>query len=239
MSKPGTLVERVRRKPASLPRSQPATEAAKHLDAMGVSDALRHSYRRMYRPQATMIDASEIIELLNKAKVKFVLMGAHAVSGYRDLPRATQDVDFLVQKRQHRKAVTAIRTAYPELEVEDHEVVTRFIDTVVRKSIIDLIKPVELVHQTVFKHTVAVGETHCIPDLEMMLVCKYAAMISLTREDDKKHTDASDFINMVRTNQEKIDSEKLRLLGETVYTGGGAEVVKYVEDIKAGRRLKI
>ncbi len=73
----------------------------------------------------------------------------------------------------------------------------------------------------------------------MILVCKYAAMISLSRPDDKKHTDIGDFINMVRTNRESIDLNKLGELGEIVYTGGGAEVVKYVEDIKAGRSLRV
>src|SRR5262245_65306625 len=91
----------------------PLVGSARHQWAMNLSDELRQSYRRMHRPQATMIDAKEIIALLNQAKVKFVLMGTHAVSGYRDEPRATQDVDILVQKRHHRKAVAAVRTAYP------------------------------------------------------------------------------------------------------------------------------
>ena len=123
--------------------------------------------------------------------------------------------------------------------MEDHEVVTRFLDAAVGKSILDLIKPVEPVHQAVFKHKIAVGDTHSIPDLEMILVCKYAAMISRTRDDDKRHTDAGDFINMVRTNQQRIDLDEHRQLGELVSLGGGAEVHKYVEDIEAGRRLRI
>lgn len=217
----------------------PLVGSARHLWAMSLSDQLRQDYRRAHCPRATMIDAKRIIALLNQAKVKFVLMGAHAVSGYRYQPRATQDVDILVQKRHHRKAVAALRAAYPELAVEEHEVVTRFIDTAVGEPVIDLIKPVEPVHQAVFKHTVAVGTTHVVPDLEMILVCKYAAMISPTRPDEKKHLDAADFINMVKTNEPKIDLEKLRELGEVVYTGGGAEVVKYVENAKAGRRLQL
>lgn len=217
----------------------PLIGSARHLWAMDLSDQLRQVFRRMHRPQATMIDAKDIIALLNQAEVKFVLMGTHAVSGYRDEPRATQDVDILVQKRHHRKAVRALQKAFPDLVLEDYEVVTRFIDPAVGKSIIDLIRPVEPVHQAVFKHSVAVAETHQVPDLEMILVCKYAAMISLTRPDDKKHVDIGDFINMVRTNQAKIDIKKLRQLGETVYTGGGAEVVKYVEDVKAGRSLRV
>src|SRR5262249_3675232 len=161
-------------------------------------------------------DAEEIIQVLNKAGIKFVLMGTHAMSGWRDEPRATQDVDVLVQKRFHRKAVTALGQTYPDLTVQDLPAVTRFLDPATGKSVIDLMRPMELVHRTVFKNTVPVGDTHWIPNLEMALVCKYAAKISPNRLDDKQYIDAGDFINMVRTNQDDLDTEKLRQLGETV-----------------------
>jgi hypothetical protein len=211
--------------------------AAHHLWGQRLSDELRQSYRRMYRPEATMINAEEVIAVLNRAGVRFVLMGAHAIAGWRAEPRSTPDVDILVQKRDQRKAVTAVRRAYPDLTVQDLPVVTRFLDPVTAKPVIDLMKPLELVHQAVFKNVIPVEETHRIPDLEMALVCKFAAMISPNRQDAKKHIDAADFIEIVRTHHEDLDPEKLRRLGETVYPGGGDEVVKLVEDVKAGRRL--
>src|SRR5277367_5004976 len=48
--------------------------------------------------------------------------------GWMEQARATDDVDILVQKRYHKKAVRAVTDAYPELEVTDHPVVTRFVD---------------------------------------------------------------------------------------------------------------
>jgi len=53
-----------------------------------------------------------------------VLMGTHALNTWRDEPRATQDVDVLVRKRDVRKAVQAIRATYPNLVIRDYPVVT-------------------------------------------------------------------------------------------------------------------
>ncbi len=212
---------------------------ARHAEALRLSSMLTETYRRMYRPTAVMINPEDVIQVLNQAGVKFVLIGTHGIGGWRDEPRATQDVDILVQKRHHRKAVTALRQAYPELLAEDQPAVTRFIDPATGKGVIDLLRPLEPVYQTVFKNTIPVGDTHRIPDLEMALVSKFAAMISPTRPEDKKYIDAGDFINMVRSNRDDIALEKLRRLGEAVYNGGGAEVVRFVENIKAGRRLQL
>jgi hypothetical protein len=117
--------------------------------------------------------------------------------------------------------------------------VTRFLDPTSQKPVIDLMRPLELVHQAVFQNTILIGGTHRIPDLEMALVCKFAAMISLNRQDAKKHLDAGDFIDMVLTNRDAIDREKVKELGETVYAGGGDEVLKPVDDALAGRTLKL
>lgn len=219
----------------------PNTESdpAKHVEALRLSSVLTETYRHMYRPTSAMVNPKDVIERLNQAGVKFVLMGTHGIGGWRDEPRATQDVDILVQKRHHRKAVNALRQAYPELTVQDQVAVTRFIDPATGKGVIDLLRPLEPVYQIVFKNTISIEDTHSIPDLEMALVSKFAAMISPNRPEDKKYIDAGDIINMVGCNREDIDTEKLRRLGEAVYLGGGAEVVKLVEDIKAGRRLHL
>jgi hypothetical protein len=164
-----------------------------------------------------------------------VLIATHGIGGSRDEPRARQDVDVLVQARYQRKAVEALRRAYPSLVIENVTAVTRFIDPRIGKSVIDLIKPTQAIYRMVFKNTIRVRATHEVPDLEMALVSKYAAMISPNQE----YIDAGDFINMVTTNADEIDLAKLRRLGNPVYKGGGKEVQGFVEDVKAGRRLRL
>jgi hypothetical protein len=164
-------------------------------------------------------------------------MGTFAVNGYRDEARATQDFYVLVRTQDHDKAVKAIRTRFPKFLVEDFPVVTRFRDPVNSKPVIDLMKPLNDALQAVFKNSVAVGRSHRIPNLEMALVSKFAAMVSPYREQSKKLLDAADFVNMVINNLASIDAKKLKKLADLVYADGGIEILGLLADIKAGRRI--
>jgi hypothetical protein len=193
----------------------------------------------MYRPEATLIPAEDVIRVLNEAGVRFVLMGTHGVGGWRSQPRATQDVDCLIQRRHHRKAVKAVRMAFPQLLVQDLPVVTRFKDPTTGEEVIDLMKPQEALHQCVFRHTVRVGKTHRAPDLEMALAGKFAAIVSPQRRHDKRLVDAGDFTDIVKHNLGAIDLDKLRRLAELIYSGAGADILKCVDDIRAGEVLDV
>ncbi len=215
------------------------SDGARHIEALRTSSALTTIFRQMYQREAAMITPEAVIRTLNDAGVRFVLMGAHGVGGWMSEARASQDVDVLVTRRDHRKAVQAVRTAYPRLTVQDFLVVTRFIDPATEKPVIDLMKPMDQIYQAVFRNTIAVGGTHFIPNLEMALVTKYAAMISPNRDGRKKHLDAADFMGIVEANPKSINLERLRRLGDKVYDGGGAEILRLVDDVRAGRGLTI
>ncbi len=148
-----------------------------------------------------MVKPEKVIATLHQAGVCCVLMGTHGLGGYRSEPRATQDVDVLVKKKDIRKAVRALRAAYPKLLVQDTPVVTRFIDPATDKPVIDVMKPTQQVYQVVFRYTIPVGKTHRIPDLEMALASKFAAMVSPNRTAAKKMMDASDFIDVFNHNR--------------------------------------
>ncbi|HZT82394.1 MAG TPA: hypothetical protein VFA26_19350 [Gemmataceae bacterium] len=210
-----------------------------HLDALRISSELTSYFRRKHQPGAAMITPEAVIAALHGAGVRCVLMGTHGVGGYRSEPRATQDVNVLVTKRDIRKAVRALREAYPGLTVKDSLVVTRFIDPATGKPVIDVMKPTQPVYRIVFRHTIAVGQTHRIPNLEMALASKFAAMVSPNRDPAKKMIDAGDFIDVVRHNRDDINVPKLRRLADKVYPDGGAEVLRMLEDIDAGRTIQL
>lgn len=207
----------------------------KHLEAMRTSSRLTQVFRRMYQPAATMITPEQVIKVLNRAGVKFVLMGGYSISGWRSEPQATHDVDILLAKKYHRKAVRVIQESFTDLIVEVFSGVTRFNDPKTGKGVIDLMKPVEKVYRSVFRNTMLVGKTYAIPNLEMALVAKYAVMKSPHRPMAKKYLDAGNFIDVVENNYQVVDFKKLRRLGELTHRGGGTEIVQYVEDAKAGR----
>src|SRR6516225_5621358 len=87
------------------PELRIASPTTRHRIALTKSSQLTTIFRRMYKPKAAMITPEAVIKILNKAKVKFVLMGTHGIGGWRSEPRATQDVDVLILKSHHRKAV--------------------------------------------------------------------------------------------------------------------------------------
>jgi hypothetical protein len=187
------------------------------------------------------LPVADVLKVLNDRTITFILIGAHGLAGWRDEARATEEVDVLVMTRHHKKAVAAFTEAYPELAVEKHEVVVRLRNRTTNKVAIDLIKTIEPLLRVAFKHaqTTTVQRQAClVPTLEMALAMKFAAMISLTREDHKKFMDAADFTRMVKVNAD-IGLDTLAELGDLVFPGGGQEIVTKVRQIRAGERLQL
>lgn len=187
------------------------------------------------------IPVEDVIRVLNLLKLRYVLVGAHGISGWRQLPRATADVDVVVMARHHKKAVRAFLEAFTKLEEDDQEVVTRLRDLETKDVKIDVMKTNQPLYKAIFDNSTIVKVQHQewrIPTLEMALAMKFAAMKSLVRADFKKYGDAGDFIRMVQVNSE-IDLEKLSDLGELVYPGGGKELVAKVQQVRRGEKIQL
>ncbi len=183
----------------------------------------------------------DVISVLNAAGVNFMLVGAHGIGGWMDKPRATQDVDVIVATRHYKKSIKALLEAFSHLEADDHDVVTQLRDRETQKVAVDVMKQNQQLYRVALKHTHTVtsaGQTYKIPSLEMALAMKFAPMISLHRADIDKYQDAHDFGRMVLSNPD-IDLEKLALLGELVYSGGGQEIVEKVRQVRAGEKLNL
>lgn len=211
--------------------------AKQHWDSLKASGMLTEWFRRIHRPAAMKVQPEKVVKLLNGAKIKFVLMGTHGLNAYRDEPRATHDVDLLVAARDQKKAIKALTLAFPKLKVEETPIVTRFIDPTTGRGVIDLMKPTFPLHEAAFANAVAFPKLGMVPTLELAIASKFAAMISPHRRKDKKMVDGGDFMNIIQTSGQNLDREKLHELGELVYAGGGAELLRYVDDAIADRTL--
>lgn len=197
------------------------------------------SLSRYYMPRTPT--PIEVIKILNKEKISFVLVGLHGIGGWMNDPRATQDVDVIVTSRHHKKSIKTLQAAFPHLQVQDREVVTRMVDPETEKVVIDVMKTNQPIIAAVFKNTKAVaaeGQAYRIPSLEMALALKLAPMVSLTRLDEDKHQDAHDFITMVKSNP-VIDLDKAAELGDLVYSGGGKELLEKIRQVRAGEKLQL
>lgn len=181
----------------------------------------------------------EVIRVLNGAKVSFVLVGDHGLASWRGKPRATEDVDVVVAVRHLKKAVTALTTAFPDLETMEMPAVIRLKHRRTETVAVDLMKPLQQPYREAFKHTrvVKIGsESVRIPSLEMALVMKFSAMTSLYRADEDKYQDAHDFIRMVKNN-EGFDMEKLVTIANRIYPEAGKDVADLIAKVVGGEKL--
>src|SRR5437773_402894 len=106
-----------------------------HVRSLQTSTALS-SY---YMPHA--ITPQDVIHLLNRANVSFVLVGAHGLGGWMNKPRATEDVDIVVAARHLKKAIGTLLETFKHLEVDEHVVVIRLRDRETKQVVIDVMKP--------------------------------------------------------------------------------------------------
>ncbi len=191
-----------------------------------------------------MADLNTILQALQAKKVPFVLTGAYGISSWTGRPRSTHDVDILVKAgRNYARAVKAIRGVYPSLEVRVIFGVTAFFLPGEKESVIDVTYP----HRADLAETLETGiwveekgQRYRIPALEAALANKYGAMLTPNRDMRKRTQDTVDFSYMVTHSmdegQRPIDLAKLQSLGEKVWPGGGgAEILRLVEEARTGR----
>jgi hypothetical protein len=202
-----------------------------HRMALSISSNVTRNIRRLQGRTKVDIQPKEVIKILNKAKVKFTLVGAHGIAGWLEQPRASQDVDVIVHSA-HKAAVQAIHKAFPKLTAVDATVVTRFIDPATNLAVIDLMRPQSDLHEAVKDYSVQVGKSHRVPSLDMALALKFAAIESPNREVNKKRQDKVDFVSMVYAHGDEIAEDILFSLGEMVKSGGGKEILELINEAR-------
>lgn len=221
-----------------------------HDDAVQEIAFLQRQYRRQWsnRVPTSPVDLNVVLRTLTQKRIPFVLTGAHGIGGWTGRPRATQDVDILVKAgRNHGRAVKAVRELYPQLEVRTFTGLTAFFVPGETASVIDVVCPYradqeETLANPVWTESAEHGLRYRVPSLEAALANKYGAMLTLTRDLGKRQLDVADFTWMVTHSMDEgrrpIDLEKLETLGEKVWPGGGGkEILRMVERVKAGRAI--
>lgn len=204
-----------------------------HARSLATSSALSEYYIPNF------ISPLEVIRVLNAAKVRFMLVGTHALGGWTGKPRTTTDVDLLIGARLHKRAVRVLLAAFPQLRNDEHDDETRLCYTETGQALIDVMKANQVLYRAAFRHSHRVkwkSQTYLIPSLELALAMKFTAMISVTRRRADQFSDAGDFMGMVESNS-VIDSKNLHALGQLVYNGGGDEIVEKVRQVRAGEKL--
>lgn len=217
------------------------------VESLTLSKSVQLSSRLSKQPLIGREQPSEVIRMtpvdliptIKNADIDFVLVDAHGIGGWLPEARATEDVDFLVRIKDKQKATDALLKAFPNWQVEKFPDVWRFKQG--EACLVDLMLTRAPLYKRVINEyrEIRLGKLKVkVPKLEAALAMKFAAMTGHYRNFDKKYYDAGDFSGMVRKNK-IIDFSLLRELGELVFVDGGAQIIKYVEDVCAGRRLEI
>lgn len=235
-----------------IPEWEAAKAAARdlsHADAVRECHFLTNQYRRMWERMASFeVNLDELLRALRAKKVPFVLTGAHGIAAWTGRPRSTHDVDILVKGgRNHARAVKAVRELYPGLEVRQFTGLVAFFVPGEKLSVVDVTYP----HRADIEETLRTatwiedrGQRYRVPTLEAALANKYGAMLTPTRDTGKRLNDAADFYQMVRHSMDEgrqpIDLGVLSALGDKVWPGGGGrEILRLVEQAKAGQSPQV
>ncbi len=78
-----------------------------HRESLAISTALSEYYVDNF------ILPRDVIAVLNRAGVRFMLVGAHGIGGWMDKPRTTQDVDIIVGIRGVKKPLAPYSRPFP------------------------------------------------------------------------------------------------------------------------------
>ena len=219
-----------------------------HAYGIRVSSRLTTDYRRRLKRGTVDVTPEEVIDCMIQADIQqWVLMGLHGYVGYLPMPRATQDVDVMVPYDQKDKAAKAIGARWPMLTQVTLSQVVRFLDPTdldsdgKAKPVIDLMLPWASFQKTILASCVVVDPSSGsrYPTLEAALVSKYAPLVSPHRSQEKKEQDAVDFRRIVRANHNAIDLDQLVELGNQVWEGGGAEILRFVDLTLAAQPLPL
>ena len=216
-----------------------------HEQAVSIVARLSNRYRQSWAVMKSIpLDHLAVIRTLKSKKIPFVLTGMHGIASWLGRPRATHDIDLLVRGgNNYARAVRALKNLYPELEVRVLEGISAFFAPGEKQSLIDVAYPMRGDLEATLDTAVWIVEDGLkfrVPSLEAALANKFGAAISPSRPAGKRGTGLIDFYNTVLHSQEDgrapINLQVLARLGEKVLpSGGGAEILRLVDEAKADR----
>lgn len=174
-----------------------------------------------------------VIEIFGKVKADWALVGAHA-TGMLTEPRATQDVDFVVDQARFPEVLEAVRAEFPGLEILDIGPAVRL-----QPISIDLIRSgTHSLFGEALRSARKIEEWR-VPDVESLIALKYLAAIGIWRDRRKRAVDMADLIALYQDHKIRLDRERLIRLGGTAYPGAEREFAALLDRIDRGDPISI
>jgi hypothetical protein len=174
-----------------------------------------------------------VVGVLDRLGVRWTLVGAHAVNAYVR-PRATVDVDFVVDARMLKRVLTELETEFGALETTDIGAALR-----VTNLSLDLIRSD---NHPLFRAALDRGELHAgarVPPPELLVALKFLSAVSPWRRLGDKKQDAADLINVYQAAGADFDRDAALRYGRTVYPGAERQLEAMPEAIDRGESVPI
>lgn len=158
------------------------------------------------------ISSSSIIKILDANNINYLLVGAHAVGRLSIEPRATRDVDIVVDENDIEKAVTIIISSFDGLRRSSNDSY-RIVNSC-GDSIVDILPTNNPIYKTAMNNKQTIGGV-CVPSPEMIMVMKFLSSTSPLRNKRKKLMDKADFIGIMENNDIDVNMI-LKILKSTI-----------------------
>jgi hypothetical protein len=198
-----------------------------------------------------------IVETLNRARIRFLLVGVLGLAGWVRDPRACQYVDLLISPRRLGAAIDRIQRLFGEMNIVESEGFVEMVqattgvlpairihvsghplhEMVMRNSVATELPA----HEVVIRKRIvsAVPRVRIrVPNLELAIARTFESMTRRPWSDAEKYQDAHDFLCMIKGNSE-LDMDRLRDLAEAHAKGLGSKIVRKVNGVRAGKRFEI
>ena len=203
---------------------------ARSLEILHVRRAL--GLRDWGGPVADAIE--KVIQILDELGVSWCLIGAHAVGEFTE-PRATTDVDLLVDDRKLGELLGALRTGLGELDDVDIGPAVRL-----RAIAVDLVRASS---NRLFRETISGAvERHGmkLPTREALIALKFMAMVAPFRAQNRRRQDVVDLIALYESAVEtELDRAELARLTAMIFPGAETKLSELLRRIDAGEPIQL
>ena len=177
--------------------------------------------------------ARKLVAVLEASGARWVLVGAHAV-GFLTTPRATIDMDFVVEERKLSAVIQALERELGPLDVED-------IGPALRLKGID----VDLIRSTnhplfgaVLEQIQRIQEWN-LPRPEALIALKYMSAVSPWRGRAKRLLDAADLVAVYQASRDALDRMLLVRLAQLTFPGADKELLDLLGRVDRGEPITI
>lgn len=177
-------------------------------------------------------DITRVVEVFEACHARWALVGAHAI-GLVTEPRATADFDFIVEAARLANVIRRLAKEFGELGETDIGAAIQL------KAIdVDLIRSSNHpLFQAALKQVRTIGDWK-VPRTEVLIVLKFLAAVSPTRNQGKRMHDVGDIVQVYRQD-DRLDRAAMIELSRLVYPGAEREFSELLDKIDRGEPIAI